>query len=46
MGPYKTADSLPAQKRIKKRKGPDGTSLDRVSQRLIQYQSDLCCAAF
>ncbi len=32
LGAYKTAQSLPAQKRVKKRKGPDGTSLDRVSQ--------------
>ena len=32
LGAYKTAESLPAQKRVKKRKGPDGTSLDRVSQ--------------
>ncbi len=35
---YKAAESLPAQKRVKKRKGPDGTSLDRVSQ-----SSDTIC---
>ena len=30
MGTYKPGDSLPAQKRIKKRKGPDSASIDRV----------------
>ena len=31
MGTYKPGESLPAQKRIKKRKGPDSASIDRVS---------------
>lgn len=31
VGAYKAGEALPAQKRVKKRKGPDGTSLDRVS---------------
>ena len=46
VGAYKTADSLPAQKRVRKRKGPDGTSPDRVSQILGRHQSDLWCVAF
>ena len=41
LGAYRTAESLPAQKRVKKRKGPDGTSLDRVSKILLQSQHDI-----
>ncbi|CAK0780702.1 hypothetical protein CVIRNUC_005145 [Coccomyxa viridis] len=34
MGTYKPGESLPAQKRIKKRKGPDSASIDRAGLEL------------
>ena len=41
IGTYKTAESIPAQKRVKKRKGPDGSGLDSVSA----FAQAHCCHA-
>ena len=45
LGTYKPSESLPAQKRIKKRKGPDSASIDRVSHFNPMRPSQIPCIA-